>query len=198
MINLMPTPQKQAIYYARRNTVILNWLAGLGLALVGVVVIISGSLFYLRQDSSTLKTSIDNDKKHLSAQKEEETLARAEEMSGNLKLAVDVLSNEVLFSRLLQQLGLVLPRGTVLQSLSLSSNIASSGINLEISAVDYESGSRAHVNLNDPDNGIFERADLEGITCSEADSSDPAYPCQVSIRALFGADNPFLLIGGDD
>lgn len=193
MINLMPTGQKQAILYARRNTTLVRWLIGISLALVGIAAVTGGSLFYLREDSATLKNSIDQSKASLIEQDEEATLARAEEISGNLKLTVDVLSNEVLFSKLLQQIGLVMPRGTVLQSLSLTSNIASSGISLEVGAVDYESGSRAHVNLNDSANGIFERADLEDITCS-TNAEDAPYFCLVSIRALFAKDNPFLLI----
>lgn len=193
MINLMPTGKKQAIQYARRNTTLVKWLVGISLALVGIAAVTGGSLFYLRQDSATLKESIELSKKNLEDQKETDTLARAEEISSNLKLTVDVLSNEVLFSKLLQQIGLVMPPGTVLQSLSLTSNLASSGITLEIGAVDYETGSRAHVNLNDSSNGIFEKADLEDITCANA-TEDAPYYCMVSIRALFTKDNPFLLI----
>lgn len=191
MINLLPPARKESILYARRNASLVSWVLGVGIAGLGILAITGGSLFYLRQDSSTIRSSIEATQSDLAAQDEEAVLQRAEEMSGNLKLAVDVLSNEVLFSKLLQQIGLVMPRGTVLQSLSLTSDIASSGISLEISATDYQAGSQAHVNLNDPENGIFERADLENITCSNEDS---AYPCLVSIRALFVKDNPFLLI----
>ncbi len=197
MINLLPTDKKQATAYARRNTATIKWLTGVGLALVGIVVVTGGSLFYLRQDSSVLKKSIEESKASLTAQNEEATLKRAQEMSGNLKLAVDVLSNEVLFSKLLQRIGLVMPSGTVLQSLSLTSDIASNGISLEIGASDYESGSRAHANLNDANNGIFEKADIEDITCSAEPEAAPYY-CLVTVRALFAKDNPFMLISEDN
>lgn len=194
MINLLPTSSKESIQYARHNSLLLRWIFSLLIAAAGILVITGGSLFYLRQDSSNIKYSIESTEAELKERGEEATLQQVDEMSGNLKLAVDVLSNEVLFSELLQQIGLVMPEGTVLQTLGLSSDIANTGISLEIIATSYQAGSQAHVNLNDPENGIFEHADLENITCS---SEDEAYPCTVSIRALFVENNPFLLISKD-
>lgn len=193
MINLLPTEHKQSILYARRNSNIVRWLLGIAVALAGIGIITGGSLFYLKQDSDTIQTSIDKTKNLLKEQKETETLARVEQMSGNLKLATEVLSNEVLFSKLLGSIGEVMPPGTALQSLSLTNNIASTGINLEVVAVSYEAGSRAHVNLNNPENGIFSRSDLLNITCLP-ENDDSRYPCTVSIRALFKEKNQFLLI----
>lgn len=194
MINLLPPRKKQTIIYARRNTVIVRWLVGLGAALTGIALVTGGSLFYLRQDSKALKSSIETMQATLVEQKEDETLRRAQDMSGNIKLAVDVLSNGVLFSQLLEELTRILPSGTVLKNLSLTDNIASAGLSLEIGALDYEEGSKAHVNLNDPSNGIFQRADLEGIICDENDEESAPYICLVKIRALFTDNNPFLLI----
>jgi Tfp pilus assembly protein PilN len=196
MINLLPTEQRKATLYARRNTILVRWLTGILAATAGIAVITGGSLFYLKQDSSALRNDIDKTKADLVAQNEKETLERVEQMSGNLKLAVNVLSNEVLFSKLLQSIGLIMPPGTVLKSLSLTNNIASQGIDLEIGAISYETGTRAHVNLNDAENGIFDKADLQSVTCNEADT-ETIYVCTVSIRALFKSDNPFLLIGKD-
>jgi hypothetical protein len=174
MINLLPTEQRKATLYARRNTILVRWLTGILAATAGIAVITGGSLFYLKQDSSALRNDIDKTKADLVAQNEKETLERVEQMSGNLKLAVNVLSNEVLFSKLLQSIGLIMPPGTVLKSLSLTNNIASQGI----------------------ENGIFDKADLQSVTCNEADT-ETIYVCTVSIRALFKSDNPFLLIGKD-
>lgn len=195
MINLLPPAQKQAIRYARYNSTLVRWISGLGIAAVGIGIITGGSMFYLKQDSSSLVSSIEQSKTELGDKKEQETLKRAADMSGNIKLAVDVLSSEVLFSKLLRQIGFALPTGTVLESLSLGSDIGSSGIDLEIGAVSYEAGSRAHANLNDAGNGIFEKADLITINCGTENEETPSpYPCKVSVRALFRQDNPFLFI----
>lgn len=196
MINLLPTEQRKATLFARRNTTLVRWLIGILVATAGIAVITGGSLFYLKRDSTALKNEIDKTKAELVKQDEKKTLDRAEEMSGNLKLAVDVLSNEVLFSKLLQSIGEVMPPGTVLQSLSLTNDIASQGIDLEIGAIDYESGTRAHVNLNDSTNEIFERADLQTVKCdNQNEESTSIYVCTASIRALFSSNNPFMLIG---
>lgn len=200
MINLLPPDHKQAIRFARFNSTLVKWLSGIGIAAAGIAVITGGSLFYLRQDSSSLRTSIEHSKAELESRKEDATLQQAAEMSGNVKLAVDVLSNEVLFSKLLRQIGFALPAGTVLQSLSLTSDLGNTGIDLQIGSLDYETGTRAHVNLNDSSNGIFEKADLNSVTCetgTEEEEPSP-YPCQVSIRALFMEENPFLFISKEN
>lgn len=193
MINLIPPAHRQAIFYGRLNTRLVSWAIGIALALLGLVIIIAASLFYLKQDSSQIRTSIDESKSSLATQNEKETLDRVKEINDNLKLTIDVLSNEVLFSELLQQIGLVMPPGTVLEDLSLTNEVFGLGITLQVGARDYETGTRVHVNLNDSSNGIFEKADLVGISCDSGDRS-AAYPCIVEMRALFLKDNPFLLI----
>lgn len=194
MINLMPPAAKESILYARRNTILIKWMTFIGFAAAGVVLIAAAGLFYLKQDSSSYRASIDETKAELAAQNEADTLKRVEEISGNLKLVVDVLSNEVQFSRLLQQIGLVMPSGTILQDLSLSSDL-DGGINLIIGASSYERATQAQVNLSDASNRIFEKADIVSLTCSDTNPRDPRYPCTAEMRALFIKDNnPFLLL----
>jgi len=196
MINLMPPERKSAILYSRRNSVLLRWITGVSIAAIGLVFLTGGGLFYLRQDSKTLQKNIDDTKVRLSAEKEAETLKRVEEISGNIKLVVDVLSDEVLFSKLLQQIGLVMPSGTVLQDLELTSDLQG-GLTLRIGASSYQTGTQAVVNLKDPKNGIFQSADLENLSCS-AGATDPRYPCTADVRALFNKDNnPFLFLSQD-
>lgn len=197
MINLMPPDQKTEIVYARRNNYMIRWLIGIGIAAVGIGIITGGGLFYLKQDSKSYQKSIDDTKKTLVDQKEEETIKRTEEMSGNLQLVVDVLSKEILFSKLLEQIGQVMPPGANLQNLSLTSELQG-GINLTISSTTYESGVRAQVNLADPKNKIFEKADIGDVTCKSpselAAEEDPdPYPCTANMRALFvSGNNTFL------
>lgn len=194
MINLMPPAHKEAILYARRNSILMSWILGIGIAAAGILLVAGGGLFYLKQDTSSYRKSIEETKAELAAQDEAETLARVGEISGNLKLAVDVLSHEVLFSKLLQQIGEVMPQGTILQDLSITSNL-SGGLNLLIGATTYQAATQAQVNLADKSNNIFEEADIVSLTCVAEDAPDPRYPCTASIRALFLKDNnPFLLL----
>ncbi|MBA2279098.1 hypothetical protein H0V99_01490 [Candidatus Saccharibacteria bacterium] len=193
MINLMPPEYRQAISFSRRNTALIKWLIGIGIAATGLVLIAGGSMFYLKQDSKSLQQSIDSTKADLKSSNEEETLKRVAEISGSLKLVVDVLSREVLFSKLLQQIGLVMPSGTILQDLSLSRDLQG-GIDLLVGASSYNTATQAQVNLQDQANGIFEKADIQSLSCEES-SGVSGYPCQASMRALFIKDNnPFLLL----
>ena len=197
MVNLMPPAHKEATLYARRNTALLRWVTGAGIAVLLLVLVAGAGLFYLKQDSKSYQKSIEDTKAALAAQNEAETLKRVQEISENLTLVVDVLSDEILFSKLLQSIGEVMPSGTILQDLSLTSDLKG-GIDLRIGSVTYESGTQAHVNLRDPDNGIFEKADLISLSCTANQAADPRYPCQAQIRALFNQEsNPFLLLNQD-
>ncbi len=196
MINLIPTDHKQAISYARQNSKLIGWLTGILVAVVGLAIIAGGGLFYINQDINTYKATIDNSKQKLKAENEEETLARVDEISGRLSLVVDVLSREVLFSKLLPHVGSLMPNGTVLDNLSLSRDQVG-GIDLSIGAVDEFAASQALVNLQTSENILFTGADANSVTC---ENKDTAYACTVSIRAVMVEDNPFLLLnqGGQD
>lgn len=196
MINLMPPDQKEALAYARRNSQLVRVMIVIFFVLVGALVITGGSLFYLRQNNASIQRSITDSKADLTAQNETEVLQQAKNMSDNLKLALDVLSNEVLFSQLLNKIGEIMPSGTVLENLSLTNEVFGVGIDLQIGARNYETGSRAYVNLNDKQNNLFEKADLLDINCND-ESREGGYPCLVNIRALFAKDNPFLLVGDE-
>lgn len=198
MINLLPPSKKSEVMYARRNSFLIRWVMGICLAGLGIALITGAGLFYLKQDSKSYQQSTRATRELLAQQKESETIKRAEEMSGTLQLAVDVLSKEILFSKLLQKIAQVIPPGTVLKSLSLNSELQG-GLDLEVSASSYETGVRAQVNLADPNNGIFERADLGDVTCVAADEPTD-YPCTATMRALFDQDhNAFLKLNqGED
>lgn len=198
MINLMPPAKKEAISYARHNTRLISWLIGIGFAAAGLVLIVGGGLFYLKQDSKTLQKSIAETKQSLLAQDEKATLERIDEISGRLSLVVDVLSKEVLFSKLLPHVGALMPEGTILRDLSLSRE-QEGGIDLSIGAVDYLSASQALVNLQDSRSLLFTGADANKIDC-EGGVADAPYVCTATIRAVMAEDNPFLLLnqGAED
>ena len=101
MINLIPSSQKKSMAYARRNSMILKWLVIMLVAIAGLLVIFGGSLFYIKQDIKAHENSIKSGQKSLSDQDEQKTLERVSEISGRLSLVVDVLSKEVIFSKLL-------------------------------------------------------------------------------------------------
>lgn len=194
MINLLPPDLKESITYARRNTKLLHWCFSLvsSIALVGAVV--AGGHFYIAGVTDKSNRQLAEAEAQLQVQKVDETQKRVEEISSSLKLVVQVLSKEVLFSDLLQQIGAAMPANTILTDLNI--NKPQGGIDLKASATDQNFASQVQVNLSDPKNKIFSKADLISITCSASATTGAAakYPCAATLRAQFSQNNPFLFI----
>ncbi len=198
MINLLPYTSKQAITYAHRNTKLVGIIAGLCIGIIGIICVVVGGLLYLQQEASIYQDSIRTTETSLKQQNEQETIERVQEISNSIKLVVNVLSQEILFSKLLRQVGAQMPPNTVLQDLKLSSEL-SGALDLQIGALDYNSASQVQVNLMNSRGDLFEKADLVNVTCKQSgDNSDSTYPCQASLRATFNKDSDFTLLNNTD
>jgi Tfp pilus assembly protein PilN len=191
MINLLPPELKQQYVYGRRNTVLRRWAAAMVFGLAGVAIVTFAGLFLMQQSIVTYRGQVSSSNQLLDSQKLEQTRAHAKEITASVKLAEDVLAKEILFSKLITQIGKVTPPNTSLTDL----NIGKDQNSLEIKAVssDYTSATQLQVNLQDPANKIFSKADIQTITCG-TNATDPHYPCSVTIKALLNQNNPFLFI----
>ncbi len=191
MINLLPTSLKQEYVYGRHNSVLRRWVFALLFGLIGVGIVTTGGMLYMQRsidDYSHRALAIQDT---LKLQKLDETRKHSEDITNSLKLVIQVLSREVLFSKLLTQIASVTPPNTSLTDLSISKVEGA----LEITAISssFESATQLQVNLQDPNNKIFSKADIQNIVCN-TNSTDPRYPCTVTLRALFSNNNPFLFI----
>jgi Tfp pilus assembly protein PilN len=191
MINLLPPELKQQYVYGRRNTVLRRWATAMVFGLAGVAIVAFAGLFLMQQSIVTYRGQVSSSNQLLDSQKLEQTRAHAKEITASVKLAEDVLAKEILFSKLITQIGKVTPPNTSLTDL----NIGKDQNSLEIKAVssDYTSATQLQVNLQDPANKIFSKADIQTITCG-TNATDPHYPCSVTIKALLNQNNPFLFI----
>ena len=192
MINLLPPKVKEDISYARRNKKLFSWALAMVASIVGILIIVGFGQLYLTQSVKTYERQISEGQERLRIQKIDETQKRVSEISGNIKLVVQVLSREILFSKVLRQVGAAIPSGAILTELTILK--VEGGIDLTFEAKDYQTGSQILLNLQDPANKIFEKADIEEIRCSAEIPDGQTYPCQVSIRALFGDNSPYLFI----
>ncbi|MFA5003669.1 MAG: PilN domain-containing protein [Candidatus Saccharimonadales bacterium] len=191
MINLLPHEVKQTYRFARINHQLAHWITGFVAALLGIAIIVLGGLFYMNSSINRYSKQIDNSNSQLKAQDISGVQKQVKDMSNNLKLVVQVLSQEVLFSKLLARLGSVTPSNTILTSLSISK--AAGGMDITAQTSSYDAATQLQLNLADPANQIFAKADIVSITCN-ASSANAKYPCSVTLRTLFAADNPFLFI----
>jgi Tfp pilus assembly protein PilN len=195
MINLLPPDVKESITFARRNTRLRKWSISLLVSVLAIGGIVIAGHLYMQQSIRTLSAQVEQGNQQLEAQKLTETQNQVKELTNSLKLVVQVLSREILFSKLLSQVGSALPSGAVLTQLSI--NTIQGGLDLQASAVDYQTATQVQVNLQDPQNKIFEKADIVNVQCTNDPSSAGAqsgYPCTVQLRALFAKNNPFLFI----
>jgi len=197
MINLMPPEFKQEYRYARRNSGLLHMLILFGVGLAVLAVIVAAGLVYLQQAAKTYKVRAASIEATLKEQKQSEVETQVKDISGNLKLAVQVLSQEVLFSQLLKQLAVVTPNNATLSGITISQ--LQGAVDVTAKTTDYTAATQLQVNLADPANKIFSKADIVSITCvTPTGTTDTKYPCTVVIRALFATDNPFLFINSKE
>ncbi len=211
MINLLPKEQRDSIMYARRNVKLLR-LCIAAIAVILVVVSMWGmGYFYVNKTAREYNRSIAQKRSNLKAQNLEETEVRIETFSNNLKLILQVLEKEVLFSKLLRQVGAVTPSGAILSNIELSE--ISGGIDLTVRAKNYDTATQVQVNLEDKGNKLFQKVDIVSVSCNAEDDEESSgtstppnttqsaedslsqdYPCTATLRALFNDENQFLFI----
>lgn len=202
MINLLPPDVKQQYIYARRSQKLRKWISGAMIGLLGVLIIVGFGFIAIHNEAESYNTQIAQSKQLLEAKKLNETKQEVENVTSSLKLVVQVLSKQILFSELLQQIGNSMPRGSILTGLGI--NQVEGGIDLQAKATNYQTATQVQINLSDPNNKIFDQADIVRVSCAEADSEEEdsalsaSYPCTINIRAQFSKDNGFLLINNAD
>ena len=197
MINLLPPDTKRTYRYAMQNERLLRWVLALVVALIGLGAIGTYGWVSLHQAIDTNSKSVSKLEQTLSAANLTGTEAQVQTISNDFSLVVKVLSQEVLFSKLLKQIAAAMPQGANLTSLNITNTTKGSGLDITAESTNYTVATQVQVNLADPNNGIFTKADLVNISCgssSSTSSQNSQYPCSVALRAQFAANNQFLFI----
>jgi Tfp pilus assembly protein PilN len=198
VINLLPPELKTGYRYAQRNVGLRKWVVIFLVALVGLGGIATYGLLTLRQSSTDYTNQIAAAQANLQKEQFTATQQKVKDISDNFQLVVKVLGQEVLFSQLLKQIATAIPADTNLTGLNI--NQTQGGIDISADAANYQAATQVQVNLADPNNKIFSKADLVNISCTSGDSAtaNSQYPCDVTVRALFATNNPFLFINSKD
>lgn len=189
MINLLPTSERDSLIYARRNTKLIRVIGAMVIVILIMLLAWGAGYFYMSANIKSYSKDVDQKRVALQTQKLEETEKRIEDFTGSLKLIDQVLAKQVLFSELFKQVGAIIPKGAVLSSIEISK--VEGGIDLVANASSYETATQVQVNLQDPNNKLFQKVDLVSVNCTGTDGN---YPCTVNLRALFADKNPFLFI----
>jgi hypothetical protein len=194
-INLLPPGHKADIIYARHNTVLKNWIIASCIGVAGIILVLAAGYFFINQSEKTTQVQVNNARTQLSAQKQDEVQKQVTSISDGVKLTLQVLQRQIFFSKLLVQVGAVMPPGTSLDTLTINST--QGGIDLSVFAQDYQAATQVQINITDPSKKLFEKADILSVTCTPATATATTaqtYPCKSSIRALFAKDSSFQYV----
>jgi Tfp pilus assembly protein PilN len=191
MINLLPPATKQTYLYARHNHALRHWVSAFSFALLGALLLVGAGAFYLHYTTQNYTEQVAQTEEKLKKQDVAGVQKQVTEISNNLQLVVQVLSKQVLFSQVLKQLGTVTPSNVILTNLAISQT--QGAIDITAQTANYNAATQLQVNLSDPNNKIFAKADIVSINCP-TNSTGGEYPCTATLRALFAKDNPFLFI----
>lgn len=187
MINLLPPELKQAYRYGRSNRHLVRWIVVCLAGIVGAAFITLFGYLYMNQIANDYKSQIATSQEQLDSQNLQKVQQEVKDISNNLNLVVEVLSKQIVFSGLLQKLSTLMPAETNLTNLSISQT--QGAIDITAAAKNYTSATQIQVNLSDPTNELFSKADIVSISCSGTNS----YPCTVQLRAQFAPNNPYII-----
>lgn len=191
MINLLPPELKKNYEFARRNVGLRRWVIAFVIAFVGLGALATYGLLNLQQSTRHYNQQISEAQAMLQKEDYAGTQKQVQDISNSFQLVVKVLGQEVLFSQLLKQIAAAIPANANLTGLTI--NQTQGGLDISAEATDYNTATQVQINLADPANQIFSKADIVSITCGK-NQANPAYPCVVNLRALFSSNNPFLFI----
>lgn len=143
-----------------------------------------------RKNSSNLRAVAVETEQRIANQNLESTQKEIETLSNNMKTVLQILNKQLLFSKVLTKIGSVLPVDSALTGVNLSAT--DSAIELEIVSSNRTAASQAFVNISDPKNGLFEKADLLSVECPKTPSR--ADPCTTAIKVVIKTDSSFYYL----
>lgn len=119
MINLMPDDAKRELRAARTNVVLLRYMFVIALAATFLLAILAGAYMVLGRTQESAKQLIaTND---LKADVYSATEAQVATLSSGLAETRGILNQEILYSKVLINIGQLMPTGTVLNEVALDS-----------------------------------------------------------------------------
>lgn len=191
MINLLPPETKQAYRYGLANVILVRWLLAAFVGLIGVGLIGTYGWMNLHRSTVNYEGQVAALQASLKQQHQVTVDKQVQDISNSFQLVVKVLSKEVLFSKVLTSMAQTMPTGTYLTGLSIGN--VQGALDVSAAATSYQAATQVQVNLADPRNQLFAKADIVNIAYHK-DSQDKSHPYTVNIRALFAQNNPFLFI----
>lgn len=179
MINLMPDEIKKEIRAARVNVMLARYIIVIIAAFLFLVMLLAGSYVVLTQTKQSAQLLIDsNDTK---AAVYSTTKAQVDALSTSLSQARTILDQEILYSKVLANIGQQLPEGTVIGNLNITS-VHFSGTPLTINAYAKTEESATALRQKFQSSPFFTNVKLDSVSNDSAGVS--GYPVKVSLSVV--------------
>ena len=194
MINLLPYDQKQDIAYARKNYMLIKWLVALLIAMVFILAISLGGAFIINNERAKAEASAKAEAEAIAASDEKQEFDKYKKFKTDYDTVVKLLSKQLRYSKIIQDIGNILPEGTNIDGIKLTPGATS--LTLSVNGESQQAIRKAFVNISKPNdqNKLFPKADLESITCSDNASTVSSKTCTATIKVLLNADSGYYYI----
>ncbi len=197
MINLMPDYMRQEVGYARRNYVLLKWLMTVGVVITAIGLMTVFGQYYINHNTKSLQATAEITQARIDSQDLQETQASIQGLSNNFITITQLLKRQLLFSKMFVKIGSIIPQGAVLSGITLSTT-TSAAIDLNVITINRDVATLAFVNISDPTNGLFDKADLLSTSCTtvtaQTEGLSAKYPCSATIKVVIKTDSSFYFL----
>lgn len=187
MINLLPPDVKESIVYGRKNRLLIGWIAAFCVVLFIVLLLTVAGTFYVKAAANSYSKKVDAAQVRIQQQNLENSQKEAEKFSSNLDTVVKLLSDQLLFSKIIRSTGSVLPDGVILKEINYDSK--DSTMTLDILAPSEAAASQTLVNITDGNAKLFSKADLVQVQ-----RADNGTGYNANIVALINKDSEFFFL----
>jgi len=193
MINLLPPATKENISYGRRNLVLVRWVAAVVTVIVSIGIITAGGQIFINKNIVSLQKASQITQNRTESKDFSATQNDIKNLSNNFTVVTQLLSKQVLFSKIFTKIGSIMPSGAILSGITLSNT--STSLDLNIASVNRDAATQAFVNISDPKNGLFDKADLVSLVCrTGSGTSQTKYPCNANISVTIKANSSFYFL----
>lgn len=166
MINLMPPKLKESIRFGSYNVKVLQYMFLVVVAGIALAAVIAFGVQIVRTDESKLDVSIAAKQSQLEEYAGQ--IVEAKVLSEKIDTVDVLLQNEVKYSVVLQEIARLLPPGSGVRNISLSTEDLEENLILEVFLVNETTATQLQQNLANSD--LFTGADIQQLSSIDAPS----------------------------
>ena len=197
MINLLPENLKEEVIYGRRNRLLVRWLSAVSLVIFVVGAMTIFGQYYVNRNVKSYQSVAKVTQERIASQNLSSIQKDVQILSNNFTTVTQLLGRQLMFSKLFTKIGSIIPSGAIISGITLSTT--NSALDLNVISTDREAATQAFVNISDPKNGLFEKADLISVNCTTKTASTTGtttskYPCTAMIKVVIKNDSTFYFL----